>query len=197
MKPITTYNDAAGCYEINGVLVPRVTEILADLLPCWRASEWHLQRGSAVHACAAFIALGKPFTHDPQIAGQVAACERWFAEVKPDVLEVEQIVFSERWRYAGRLDLLVRLACGVAVIDFKASYTGSVGYQLCGYATAYTEQMKRDVPYGVAVQLNEDGTYQMSKIVPMKRYRSEWLALRAVYGIRERLGKTEQGESER
>lgn len=190
MTPVTTYNDERHAYEIDGVRVPSVTQILADLLPCWQASEWHLQRGRAVHACAAFVALGKPFTCDPQISGQVAACQWWFADVKPDVLDVEQIVTSLRYRYCGRYDLFARIGGRDMLVDWKASLAPSVPYQLTAYGIAADV-----VRYGVAVELHEDGTYRMSDVYDLRRYRAEWLAMRAVYGIRERLGKTEKGEN--
>lgn len=191
MKPVTTYNDADHSYYLAGVRVPSVTQILSDLLPCWQASEWHLQRGRAVHACAALIANGRPFTCDPQIAGQVAACERWFAEVKPEVLDAEQIVTSLRYRYCGRYDLFATINGKDMIVDWKASLAASVPYQLTAYGVAADF-----VRYGVAVELHEDGTYRMSDVYDLRRYRAEWLAMRAVYGIRQRLGKTEKGDKQ-
>ena len=80
---MNTYDDATHTYAIDGRPVPSVTDVLRDLLPCWQASEWHLQRGRAVHACCAMIARGVDFTHDPQISGQVSAARLWFASRGP------------------------------------------------------------------------------------------------------------------
>lgn len=196
MNPVTTYNDERHEYEIDGVRVPSVTQILADLLPCWRASEWHLQRGRAVHACAAFVALGKPFTCDPQIAGQVAACERWFAEVKPEVLDVEQIVTSLRYRYCGRYDLFARIGGRDMIVDWKATITKSVPRQLAGYSMAYGETHKtQPVRHGVAVQLKEDGTYSMTEVYDLRKYIPKFLAHCASHHDRIECGsETEHGE---
>lgn len=183
-----TYNDADHSYHLDGVRVPSVTQILGDLLRCWQASEWHLQRGTAIHACAAFIADGKPFAHDPQIDGQVHAAEKWFSDFTPEVLEVERIVASRPYRYAGRFDLLANIGTlpRPVLVDWKASFTDSVPFQLAAYAVAYGNGI-RD---GVAVVLNADGSYKMSQVFDLRRYRAEWLAMRTTYGIRERLGKT-------
>ena len=68
-----TFNDATHEYRIGGRFVPSVTQVLGDLLPCFQAGEWYLERGRAVHACAAMIAKGIAFDHDEQIDGQVMA----------------------------------------------------------------------------------------------------------------------------
>ena len=72
------FNEAAHQYTLNGHDVPSVTQVLGDVLPGWRADDWYLERGRAVHACAAMIARGEEFDHDSVIAGQVAACRRFF-----------------------------------------------------------------------------------------------------------------------
>jgi hypothetical protein len=47
-----TFNEATHTYKINGRSVPSVTQVLGDLLPCYRAGEWYKARGRAVHAAA-------------------------------------------------------------------------------------------------------------------------------------------------
>ena len=42
-------------YRIGGRKVVGVTTVLNDLIPGYRASDWYLQRGRAVHAAAAMI----------------------------------------------------------------------------------------------------------------------------------------------
>ena len=133
-----TFDPIAHAYTLDGRPVPSVTQVLADVVPGWRASDWCLQRGRAVHACAAMIARGHEFTNDPQIDGQVAACRRFFAEIRPTVALVETPVASDLYRYAGTLDLLVEWPGnrGLVLVDFKSTLTPAVPYQLAGYCEA-------------------------------------------------------------
>ena len=48
--PTCTFDADRHEYRIAGRVVPSVTHVLGDLIPGWRASDWHLQRGRAVHA---------------------------------------------------------------------------------------------------------------------------------------------------
>lgn len=191
-----TFDPATHTYRIDGRPVPSVTQVLGDVLPGWQASEWYLERGRAVHACAAMIAKGQTFTHDPQIDGQVRALRRFFAEVKPLVLAVEQQVYSTSYRYAGTLDLLTRKPGGLQlmVVDFKASLAPATLYQCAAYALAYDDGPNAGrvpVNLGCGVEIRDDGTYKMSEVWNLKQYKPQWLALLTAYNIRRRCGVTE------
>lgn len=190
---MNSFDAQSHTYEINGCGVPSVTQVLGDLLPCWRASEWHMQRGQAVHACAALIAQGVAFDHDPAIDGQVRAVRRFFAEVKPVVLAVEQQVFHAGHQYAGTFDMVAKLkdTKGKIAFDWKASITASVPFQLAAYALAIP--MVPEISKGCAVEIRDDGTYRMSPIWDLRQYKNKWLALLSTYKIRRQCGvKTEE-----
>lgn len=41
-------------YSLNGERVPGVTQIISEILGVvWSCAEWYLDRGRAIHACAA------------------------------------------------------------------------------------------------------------------------------------------------
>ncbi len=183
-------------YYISGRPVPSVTQVLADLLPGWKASEWFLRRGTAVHACSAMIAKGVPFEHDKRITGQVEACRRWFSEMEPDVLQVELPVYSKMYQFAGTLDLLANLQGKRCMVDFKATLTETVPLQCAAYAIAYEEMDGVAISYGAGVQLGADGRYKMTDIYNLKQYRREWLALLTAYRVRRRLKIEEPKEEE-
>lgn len=198
MKPATpcNYDDEKHEYTIGGAIVPHVTGVLADLLPSWKAAEWYLQRGRAVHACAAMIAQGVEFEHDPRIAGQVAACKKFFADLKPRVVAFERPVFSRRYRYGGTLDLLAKLPGRFLVIDYKATLTEAVPLQCAAYALAMEEAAQMStIQYGAGVELREDGTYKMSDIYKLARFRQEWLALLTAFNIRKHFKVRREGEA--
>lgn len=180
-------------YRIDGRRVPSVTQIVGDLLPCYPAGEWFMERGRAVHACAAMIAHGVEFNSDPQIDGQVRACRAFFADIKPAVVAVEQPVYSERYQYAGTLDMVATVVWMVkprlCVIDYKAQLDDRVPYQLAGYSLALPEPRPH---YGFGVQLGEDGRYKVSQVYVLSGYERDFLALRATWGVREALGYHKQ-----
>ena len=186
-------------YKINGGIVPNVTRVLADLIPGYRASDWYLQRGRAVHACAAMVAKGIAFEHDPRISGQIEAVRRFFREIKPRVIVVERPVYSHRYLYAGTPDLVCELNERLIIPDYKAQITKATIYQCAAYALACNEYPRdemfdAEVRYGVGIELHEDGTYKMSEIWDLKRPQQEWLALLTTYRVRERLGCLKEEE---
>jgi len=173
----------------NGVErpVPGVTQVLSDLVPGWKASEFYLGKGRAVHAAAAFVARGITFEHDPRIAGQVEAARKFFREIKPAVVAVERQVYSPRYLYGGTLDLDCEIG-GIPVIgDYKAALTPATIYQCAAYAQALREA-GRKIDHGVGIELREDGNYRMSELWPLKRATQEWLALLTAYRVREKIG---------
>ena len=185
-----TFEAATHSYTIDGRKVPSVTQVLNDLIPGFKAGEWYLNRGQAVHACAALIAQGVAFDHDPAIDGQVRAMRRFFAEVKPTVIAVEKQVYSARYQYAGTLDLLADINGKRLVIDFKASESAALPYQLAAYSIA-----ESTYPKGCGVIINEDGSYKMTKVFDLRLFQQGFLALLTAYNIRRQAG-IKEGEAE-
>lgn len=189
-----SFDHASHEYRLSGVRVPSVTQVLGDIVPGWHADPWYLERGTAVHACAAMVARGEDFDFDPQIAGQVKAIRRFFKEVRPVVFAVEKMVWSCKYLYAGTLDLSATIGSRFLLVDWKASIGPAVRWQLAAYAVAYREcSENKNIPrHGCGVQINEDGTYQIGEVYDLKRLEGEWLAMRTVYGIREKLKLTKE-----
>jgi hypothetical protein len=187
---VNTFDASTHSYYIDGRKVPSVTQVLNDLIPGWKASEWYLNRGQAVHACAALIAQGVEFEHDPAIDGQVRAVRRFFVEVKPVVLSVEKQVYSARYQYAGTLDLLATISGKVMVVDYKASASAALPFQLAAYSIAE----KTDAQKGCGVIINEDGTYKMTRVYDLRLYQQGFLALLTAYNIRRGAGIKEGEE---
>ena len=192
MKPlnICEFDEPSHTYRIDGRVVPSVTQVLRDIIPGWSAGEWYLQRGRAVHACAEMIARGQAFENDPAIDGQVAALRRFFREVKPDVLAVECRVHSADLQYGGTYDMLCGVGNKTVLVDYKASLDERVAWQLAGYSQAMLPTA--DVRYGLGVEITGDGTYRMSAVYDLRRYRQEWLALLTAYRVRRKCGINEE-----
>lgn len=198
-QTMNTFDATTHTYKIDGGAVPSVTQVLSDLLPGWQASEWYLQRGTAVHACCAMIARGVAFTHDPAIDGQVMACRRFFREVRPRVLvgTTERSLFSTRYKFGGTMDLAALIGKDRTIIDWKASFGAALPYQLAAYSILYQEVFRGCViNRGVGVQLNEDGTYKMSQVYDLRNYKYGFLALLSAYKIRLACKVKEEGIKE-
>ena len=186
---MNAFDPIARQYFIAGRPVPSVTQMIKAILgeAIWSASDWYLDRGRAVHAAAAFIARGKKFEYDPAIAGQVAACRLFFAENEIEVLEVEQPIYSRAYMFAGTMDLHCLLAerngKRDTIIDWKSALSEVAEIQVGGYAI---ERPK--AKWGTIVALQENGRYKSGGWFKLDQRKNEFLALRSVYGIRQRLG---------
>ena len=73
------------------------------------------------------------------------------------------------------------------LIDFKSSISyDRLALQLAGYAHAHPDCP--NVLYGAGVQIKENGSYVMTKPIKLRPFVREFLAMRAVYNIRRRIG---------
>jgi hypothetical protein len=181
-------------YFLDGLLVPSVTQIIHEILGVqWNASEWYLTRGQAIHKCAEFIAQGKSFEFDKRLSGYVTALKKFFADVKPELKYGfgEQMVVSKTFRYAGTIDLPCKISGINVIVDYKHSIDlERLKLQCGGYSKALSEYTNTpDINHGCGVQIIEDGTYRMTEIFNLKKSRGEFLALRTVYEIRERMNQ--------
>jgi hypothetical protein len=183
------FDEEAHRYTYEGRVIPSVTQVISAVLPgAFQAGEWYLQRGRAVHACAAFIAQGVSFKSDPQIAGQVQAIQRFFDEVKPEVISCEEKMVSSLYRFAGTPDLVCKIGKTTMIIDFKASCEANrLALQLGGYSVLYEATRKKTINNGRGVIIKSDGTYSMTNSVNLRNARREFLAIRTVYAIQERM----------
>lgn len=144
----------------------------------WMAADWYMERGTAVHACAAMIGRGEEFDCDPRIEGQVAACRAWYAAFKPTVWEIETAHYDDGLRFAGTPDLVCCLNRIDVVVDWKSSTTDLCWLQLTAYALLTGRK------YGMVVELKENGTYKCGKLVAIgPRERAAWMATMTVYGV--------------
>jgi len=193
MTPKCEFDPVKHAFRIEGRAVPSVTQVIKRVLgrPIMQATDWHMQRGTAVHACAAMVAREIPFEHDPQIAGQVAAIRKFWAEFKPDAKLIEEPVYNLNQQYAGVLDLVAWTQLGLTIIDYKSTISAVRDtIQIGGYALC-----RGDATAGILVELHEDGTYQ---VVPLERKalhgaKRDFQIVRATYGIMQRLNEAEKG----
>ena len=186
-----TFNEEDHTYTIDGCPVPPVTHVIKNTVGTgWEASPWYLQRGKAIHACAAFIAQGIDFKFDERLAPYVAALKKFFKEIHPEVYGQEIRVGSSLYQFAGTLDLNCKISTNNCLIDWKHSIDKHrIPLQLGGYSLAFKETFGKEINYGFGVEIRENGTYNMTKIIDLHIPRNEFLALRTTYRIKERCGE--------
>lgn len=198
MTAATRFDPDAHAYYIGERRVPSVTQIIAEVLQpvFWGATEWHLERGRAIHACAALVARKTAFTAEPRLMGYCEAVRKFLDECVTDVWEVERAMYSEVYQFAGTADLVCSLASkGRAriLVDYKHSLGPIVEPQLAAYSILDGGTINQ----GVGVQLCEDGRYVMSKVYDLRRARTEFLALRSAYNVKARMGYLNRSENQK
>ena len=111
--------------------------------------------------------------HTPEIAEKVmnimALFQKWQKDVGFKLIDTEQVVFSAKHGYAGRLDTVAWVEGEVALCDFKSSVRiyPEMAIQLAAYAEAYQESMP--VLYGA-----DDKPIRRLKIIRLGKDEPEW-----------------------
>lgn len=117
------------------------------------------ERGTMIHAAIEMLLKGETVNIDTKIFNTVTEKEReltvdeyaatmsfqdWFNEIKPEVLEIEQVYFNEEHNYAGTLDLICKIDEVLYIVDFKSGQNIFPNHeiQLNLYAMAYAEKHK-------------------------------------------------------
>lgn len=140
-------------------------------------------RGTNVHKAFELLSEGKvPNLKDWPLEqrGYIQAIARWWSEFNPDVIASELMVASWDYQYAGRMDLLARLAGEVVVIDLKTSRAirESHHYQTAGYRLAARESGHGPCMFGWILRVADDGTFEF---VCSHATTRQWKALVASY----------------
>jgi len=190
-----TFAETPRQYAIDGKPVPSVTEILRSTLGApWAASQWHLDRGTAAHACYNLLAQGadlKTYDIDPVCDPYVQGWRSWFRDILPDIIASEIRVGHPAMGYAGTADILFEMDGKLTIGDFKNSHSWQTVYQLAGYAIAWEVMKGNDEEINQAVEIVIDGSggYKMGKIIKGHEWRlarTEWTSVRNVARIIER-----------
>ncbi|HEU0283497.1 MAG TPA: hypothetical protein VFQ99_06900 [Gallionella sp.] len=187
-----TFDAATHTYRWRGVIVPSVTQILGQLTDLSMVPPDVLERkrqiGTWVHA-AIELDLKNDLDYDSIGEDWRGYFDGWLKFKRESgfaVVDAEAKVYSEKYRYAGTLDLLGDLPkVGRALIDTKCTATmyPSVGPQTAAYAEAHgATKAKR-----YALQLKPTGTYELHAC-PDKGDFGVFLAAKTLYDWRKKHG---------
>lgn len=115
--------------------------------------------GSATHDLIEKHLKGEPYAlpDDERVVAGFGAFQAWLAQTSIEVIETERLVYSEKYFYCGKTDLLGRRKARLLIGDFK---TGSgvyddQPYQLAGYAVAIEEETGDKIEDGLIIHLDK------------------------------------------
>jgi len=182
LKTKTTRKNAKQYYFVDGVEVPRVTEVIGQIVPPgllnWYASKTpdeiketrrtSLSTGSNLHELMEAVLLhgfNEKMRQTP-FGDVLEAYSKWIATNKVKPVKTEEYVYDivgGKYGYAGRTDAIVEIDGELALIDYKTS-TGSEAYeshwqQLAAYAGAYPDDIKRVIV--LVIEKCKDGTFAL------------------------------------
>lgn len=169
-------------YLVDGEEAPSVTEILSPLHRSYgkvnpSVLEYAANRGKAVHEALELYDLGGELEASPEIEGYIRAYLDWANVYRPKWTEVECIVVSLLYGYAGTLDRAGFLNGGdFAIVDIKTSQPTkealvSVCCQTAAYEIAHKEITPQPVNKRYGLFLKSDGTY---RLVDCEEYESKY-----------------------
>ena len=150
------YRDGAGR------VLPSVTQIIRESVECHEASDWYLQRGTAVHAAVALALQGKLdySSLDPRIRARVQAAVNIFKDKSLEVVAIEKTMASAKLRFAGTTDLIAKNYSGEYLLyDWKSSYSPESLLQLAAYKMLWDESNKVKIQHGCILEIRENGGY--------------------------------------
>lgn len=167
--------DGGECYEVDGKPMPRVTSVIRGAGLQWIPDDpWYAAFGTAMHEATRY--------HDEEnldwdsldqaIRPRVLAWEKCKSELGIKVLAIEKNVANKTFGYAGRIDRIVRIRGGKAVLDLAS---GAVpdwkAIQTALYARCLTsETMER-----LGLELRDDGNYRVKEF-PLSRFEDDFRA---------------------
>lgn len=165
---VLEFNAETHTYRMAGRVLPSVTQVVGAILPGWRASEFFLQRGRALHHACALHDRGilDESTVAEEIAPRLRAWRKFLADSgaeipnpKKDYIEIPR--GHGLYGYAGTADRLLCHNGHWVVCDLKSTNSPQVIVQLGGYALLLgAGETGIKCTRGVSVELRDNGDYR-------------------------------------
>lgn len=133
-------------------------------------------RGTAIHALFDAVLRGKETQIPKEYQEVVDVFKQWVAVKKVKPIWHEKIIVSEKYGFAGAIDLLAEVNGKVTVVDYKTGfeYDNKWGLQLAAYHLALAETLDmslKDLAFGILhIPLRNPKAF---KWLPFQHY--EWL----------------------
>jgi len=191
-----TFDEKEHRYEADGITVPSVTQILGEFIRVDIGAGWYVSTftGQMIKADV-FEAAGRMGTaiHDmihyyleddldvealsPELMAVLVQFREWQDMFKPEIMHTEKRGYSEKYGFAGTMDLVCKIGRDIWIPDYKSGAYNTAGPQLAAYEKLYQESIDSHSPVKRAVlRLPKDGS--KFKWVPMTD-RKDWLFFQA------------------
>lgn len=192
-------------YRLQGERVPSVTECVelagvSDFAGIPRdVLENAADRGKWGHHFCDKIDRGHVFSNDDvpeEVQPRLDAYRKFLAESRIDFEEIELVVRSQTFRFAGTLDRIGLLpGIGRVLIDIKLPIKPAPSWKLqtAGYTIAYTETTGNEIHTRYSLQLSKEGNYSLTPAAEDYGDRHDFLAAVRVahFKIRNGIAKLE------
>jgi hypothetical protein len=116
--------------------------------------------GSSTHDLIEKHLKGEPYElpTDLKVLAGLNAFLKWMQQTDIEILEVERLIYSEKYFYCGKTDFIGRRKGRLMVGDFKTGNSAgyeSEWYQINGYAQAIEEETGDKIEEGLIVHLDK------------------------------------------
>ena len=118
---------------------------------------------------------------------------QWTTLTKLEPIDIERMVFSEKWWYAGTCDYYGKIDGKLAVLDLKTSsgLYREMPLQLAAYAVALEEETGETIEQGWIIRLcKKTGNCEPYPIPLTKRLKDDWMLVRGAHRALGRLETT-------
>lgn len=185
------FNESNHTYLVDGMPYPNVTTILqsAGFIDYSTVPRHHLeykqQVGKNVHLAVELFLKG---ILDESTVGEAErpyfeGYRKFFNEVKPQFIEAETPVASQKMVYVGTLDQILTIDGAKTLIDLKCTFElkNSVKPQTMAYFLAYNEMFPKDkCKKRLVIHLTGDGGY---KLIPCTKDAEDKAAFLNALGV--------------
>ena len=159
---ILKFDEKNHIYSRNGTRIPNVTGIISSVIPRdFNATEWQMNRGTAVHRAMALFMQGRlnEKSVDERIRGKVEAGKRAVKELSlnPPYI-IEQELYHPLYNYAGKPDVLAHRT----LVDWKSSSDKITEIQMGGYYLLFDSNGYK-VKKLLEIVLSDNGKYKVTE----------------------------------
>jgi hypothetical protein len=169
-----------------------------------KAKETAGTSGGVTHDLIEKFLKGEPCAvpNDEDVAAGFQAFLRWHEQTDVQILEVERLIYSEKYFYCGKTDFVGRRKDKLLIGDFKTGNSAgyeSEWYQLSGYAVAIEEETGDKIEEGLIVHLDKKtGLFKEYAVTLDDDMKNAWKAavvhFKALKRVRKMVEETRNGK---
>jgi hypothetical protein len=163
------FEEEGHVYTYNDEVVPSVTQVMAPISNLDGIPEHHLenarQRGTAVHRATELYDFGELGEIDMELEPYLEAWKQFLHCYNPEIIAIERKLFSEKRKYAGTIDRVLKIKRKRTLVDIKATAdnVATVGPQTAAYQRLWEENYGEQIQERWSVRLLRDGTFDLQK----------------------------------